>query len=157
MIASEVKLAISKAFDTEAVRFEGLCKRQSNAHRTACNGWNAANYLLGGAAALAASGAGASAFSSDKALTAALALVGGALAALAAFLNPSQHARLHQHAHAAYAGLEGDFRRFRSIDLIMDTAVAHLRTELEATITRFNSVDAASPPVPLLALRRWKH
>jgi hypothetical protein len=153
MIAPEVVQGVTKAFETEAVRLEGLSKRRSVAHRAACGGWNTANYLLGAAAALAASGAGASAFSNDKALTATLALVGGALAALAAFLNPSQHSRLHQHAAASYAGLEGDFRRFRSIDLLMGSDVEKLRTELEATITQFNSVDAASPPIPWLATR----
>ena len=154
MIAPEVMQGVTKAFDTEAVHLEDLSKHRSVAHRSACNGWNTANYLFGGAAALAASGAGASAFSNDKALTATLALIGGAFAALAAFLNPSQHARLHQHAAASYAGLEGDFRRFRSIDLLMDTDVAKLRAELEATITEFNSVDAASPPFPRFA---WRH
>jgi hypothetical protein len=153
MIGSDVMQGVTKAFETEAVHLEGLSKRRSVAHRAACNGWNTANYLLGTAAALAASGAGASAFSSDKALTATLALVGGAFAALAAFLNPSQHARLHQHAAASYAGLEGDFRRFRSIDLLIDSDVEKLRTELEGTITQFNSVDAASPPTPRLAAR----
>ena len=148
---------VSAAFDSEASRLEELSKRRSVAHRGACNGWNSANYVLGGAAVLTASAAGATALITDSNSIAALALLAAALAGLATFLNPSQHARLHQHAAASYAELEGDFRRFRRIDVLLESDVSKLRTELEGTITKFNGVDAASPPIPRLAWRRRKH
>jgi hypothetical protein len=120
-----------KALGEEATNLEKVSRARSFAHRSACNLWNAVNYLLG-----------------------VLALVASALAALTTFLNPSQAARLHQHAATSYAQLQGKFRRFRVIDELLDPVASALSAELDATVTEFDQVDAASPPIPWWARRK---
>ncbi len=118
------------------------------------------NYVLGLPSVVLAAVAGTSAFAASghhHVLAGVLALSAAVLAALSTFLNPSQNARLHQHAAASYGALEGDFRRFASIDLVMPGGqAAALEAKLDEAVTRFNEVDAASPPIPGVFRRDWQ-
>ncbi len=144
----------------EAERLEGVCIRRALGHRHSCNFWNAMNYVLGLPSVVLAAVAGTSAFAASghhHVLAGILALAAAVVAALATFLNPSQNARLHQHAAASYGALEGDFRRFASIDLVMPGGqAAALEAKLDDAVNRFNEVDAASPPIPGIFRRGWE-
>lgn len=148
------------ALKAEAGRLEGVCLRRALGHRRACNFWNAMNYFLGVPSVVLAAVAGTSAFAAagrHHVLAGILALIAAVLSALSTFLNPSQNARLHQHASASYGALEGDFRRFASIDLLMPGGQATtLEAKLDEAVTRFNEVDAASPPIPGAFRHAWR-
>jgi hypothetical protein len=156
--SAAMPVAVIDAFRHEANEMESVCKRRSLGHRRACNSWNTVNYLLGLPSTVLAAVAGTASFvAGHHVLAGVLALSAAVLSGLSTFLNPAQNARLHQHAAASYGALQGQFRRFSSIDLLLPGEdVAGLDAELNAAVSKFNEVDAASPPIPAWARGSWK-
>lgn len=146
------------ALKGEASRMGVVCLRRSLGHRRACNAWNAVNMVLGLPSVVLAAAAGTSAFAAagkHHVLAGVLALAAAVLSALTTFLNPAQSARLHQHAAASYGALEGQFRRFGAIEVLVNRDLSTLQATLEDAIAKFDEVDAASPPIPAVFRHQW--
>ena len=136
----------------ESLRLEEDCTYSCRSHFEAERFWSHINHGIGVPAALAAGVASVSAFNDRSVLAGALAVVTGALAALATFLNPAALAAAHHAAGTRYLTLRNRNRFLREARLDPNDLRA-FRSDLAQLVERRNELNESSPPIPRLAFK----
>lgn len=142
----------TEGLQRESLRLDEDCKYSSRGHFEAERFWSCANYWIGVPAALVAAVASVSAFKEETLLAGALAVVAGALAGLATFLNPSSKAAEHHAVGTQYLTLRNESRFLRETRLNPNDVVA-FREKLASLVKRRNELNESSPPIPRHAFK----